>query len=101
MNCTIAFHTSFSGEETDLLWTLGVNMDDWDYALICPPDVVIEEEYQDEETEWVWKENVPQEERVWPREQLSETSYRILGPPFDKGICHAEGHAQAMGLPPL
>lgn len=32
-----------SWEEIEEFGKLGINMDDWDYMLICPPDAVREE----------------------------------------------------------
>lgn len=34
---------NMSWEEIEEFWELGVNMDDWDYMLICPADAVREE----------------------------------------------------------
>jgi hypothetical protein len=76
---------TFTREEIDLLWSHGVNMDDWDYAIITDPDVIQSREVEYEDTEWEWFPYVPEEERVWPREQISDTAWRYLGPPYDKG----------------
>lgn len=84
MNITIQFVTEFSREDTDALWELGVNMDDWDYAIICPPEVVQEEEYEDTETNWVWNDHVPEDQRVWPRIK-DRHAYYYGDTPYDKG----------------
>jgi hypothetical protein len=75
----------FTEDQIDSLWDQGVDMDDWDCAIITDPDVLEEEEYEEEESKWEWFSSIPDGERVWPKEQLSETSWRILGPPWDKG----------------
>lgn len=81
----IEFHTKFDRETTDKLWDQGVCMDDWDYAIICPPDVVVEEEYPYEESEWEWFPFVEEKDRVWEKVQTSETSWHYRGPDFSKG----------------
>ena len=35
---------NMSWAEIEEFWELGINMDDWDYLLICPADAVREEE---------------------------------------------------------
>jgi hypothetical protein len=35
-------------EDIESLWQQGVNMDDWDYMLLCPPDVVHEVKKRDD-----------------------------------------------------
>ena len=82
----IEFHDKFSREDTDALWDLGVCMDDYDYVLIVhDTSFLTSVEYEETETEWEWYPSVPQDERVWPREQVSPTSYRVLEPPYGKG----------------
>lgn len=82
----IEFHDRFSREDTDALWDLGVCMDDYDYVLIVHDTSFLEEvQYEDTETEWEWFASVPESERVWPKEWLSPTSYRVLDPPYEKG----------------
>ena len=86
MNLTpILFATEFTREETDLLWSLGVDMDDWDYCFMFPPDILREEKVIEQETEWEWFPFVKEKDRVWPKEQVSEISWRYLDAPYDKG----------------
>jgi len=38
-------------EDVEALWQQGVNMDDWDYMLFCPPEVVFKFETPNEYSE--------------------------------------------------
>lgn len=44
--------------EIDDLWTEGVDCDDWDYMVVCPPDVLKETE-REEEGDWDTAHTVP------------------------------------------
>lgn len=44
---------SFSKEEIEYLWKVGVCLDDWDYMLFFPPEVL--EEYEVEEEDWSYE----------------------------------------------
>ncbi len=60
-------------------------MDDWDYAIITDPDVLESREREYEDTEWEWLSHIPEEKRVWPRIQLSETAWQYGDTPYDLG----------------
>lgn len=80
---------TFTKEEIDHLWSQGVNMDDWDYAIICSPDVLEEEEYEEVENEWVFFSHIPENEReqfiIREYSDRNGNSYRTYDVDFSKG----------------
>jgi len=71
----IEFHTYFDRKTTDAMWEQGVNMDDWDYAIIAPAEVLSEEVYIDKDTEWEWFPYVKEEDRVFNKVPTGPNSY--------------------------
>lgn len=84
MNTTLQFFTAFSQEETDLLWGQGVCMDDWDYAIVCDPDILEEEEYEEVESKWVYFDHIAEVDRHWDRIDHGDGSYS-MAIPWEKG----------------
>jgi hypothetical protein len=37
--------TEFTKEETDYLWSVGVCLDDWNFAIVGEPDILEEQEH--------------------------------------------------------
>lgn len=40
-------------KEREAFWDQGISLDDWDYMLLFPPEILVEEEYEDKEYETV------------------------------------------------
>jgi hypothetical protein len=63
ISCDYQGGNSFTRSEIDHLWNQGVNMDDWDYAIICTPHILEEETYEAEGQEFVFFPHIPENER--------------------------------------
>jgi len=80
---------TFTKEEIEHLWNQGVCVDDWDYVIIYPPDIIEEEEYKEEEQEFVFFPHIPENEReqfiVREHTDYRGLTYKTYDVDFSKG----------------